>query len=135
MRMHAIAANDEPDRFGVVSAAHAKGLERDRSPRFQFRVPAIWRSAVARNPNAAAAEPRIIEWFRALGCSEGELRRARSFDAAGYVGIPFPELSPEKTLTMGKYLSLWLLWDDVHVESLENRWRISAEHVLSGQPP
>ncbi len=30
---------------------------------------------------------------------------------------------------------MWLLWDDVEVETLENRWRIDASHVLSGRRP
>ncbi len=36
---------------------------------------------------------------------------------------------------MGKYLSLWLLWDDVEVETLGDCWRIDAGAVLSGRRP
>ena len=135
MNARAPTKYDKLEHFAVVTAAQATALARDASPRFQFRVPAVWRSPVACNPNAAAAAPRILEWFRSLGCPEAEVQRARRFDAAGYVGMPFPRLSPEKTLTIGKYLSLWLLWDDVHVESLEHRWKLDAGHVLSGERP
>lgn len=135
MNARASTTYDRLEHFTVIPAAQAAAMRRNSSPRFQFRVPAVWRSAVTCNPNAAAAELRILEWLTSLGCPEVEVQRARRFDAAGYVGIPFPRLSAEKTLSVGKYLSLWLLWDDVHVESLENRWKIGAEHVLSGERP
>lgn len=135
MVVHACVTSGATGDLTAVSEAQAAGLTRDRSPRFQFQVPAIWRSDIACNPHAAAVAPRILEWFRSLGCSEAEVQRASRFDAAGYVGIPFPRLSAEKTWAVGKYLSLWLLWDDVHVERLENRWKIRGEHVLSGRRP
>lgn len=131
----ALATRDVPARFRVMAAADAAALRRDVSPRFQFKVPGGWVYEGGGNPGAAAAEPQILEWLCGLGCSDAEVRRARRFDAAGYVGIPFPRLSLEKTLIVGQYLSLWLLWDDVHVESLENRWRIGARDVLSGRRP
>jgi hypothetical protein len=90
---------------------------------------------VLKNPFAAEAERRVIEWFEQLGCTRAEVERAGKFDAAGYVGIPFPSLSAEKTVRIAKYLSLWLLWDDVEVETLDNRWRIDAAHVLTGRRP
>jgi hypothetical protein len=49
--------------------------------------------------------------------------------------MPFPMHPPEQTFLHARYLSLWLLWDDMHVERLENRWRIGAGHVLNGRPP
>ena len=87
------------------------------------------------NPFAAEAEVRVIQWFESLGCSRTEVERAKKFDAAGYVGIPFPSLSREKTTRIAKYLSLWLLWDDVEVEKQESRWRIEVGHVLADQRP
>lgn len=121
--------------FLVVPGATAEGMERDTTRRFYFRVPPRWRSPVLGNPHAPEAERRVIEWFESLGCSRAEVDRARKFDAAGYVGIPFPTLPPDKTVRIGKYLSLWLLWDDVEVETLADRWRIGAEHVLAGRRP
>nr|QKW93746.1 pentalenene synthase [Vitiosangium cumulatum] len=121
--------------FAVVSAQAAASLPRYDSARFQFRVPAAWRSPVARNPFASEAQRSVLEWFAALDCTSQELERARAFDIAGYVGVPFPMLPPDKTVLFARYLSLWLLWDDVHVESLENRWRIGAGHVLTGRRP
>lgn len=87
------------------------------------------------NPHAAEAQREVIEWFGGLGCTLPELTRARKFDVAGYVGIPFPELSLEKTVLTGKYLSLWLLWDDVRIERLEGRWRIDAAQIFEDRPP
>jgi hypothetical protein len=125
--------SDQP--FLIVPARSADGLERDTTRRFYFRVPPRWRSPVLENPHAAEAARRVIEWFEALGCSRAEVDRARKFDAAGYVGIPFPTLPADKTIRIGKYLSLWLLWDDVEVETLDDRWRITADHVISGRRP
>ncbi|MCY1074407.1 terpene synthase family protein [Archangium lansingense] len=121
--------------FTIVSAEAAASLPRDDSARLQFRVPEAWRSPVARNPFAGEAQGRVLEWFAALGCTSEELERARAFDIAGYVGVPFPMLSQEKTVLFARFLSLWLLWDDMHVENLEHRWRIGAEHVLTGRRP
>jgi len=119
----------------VLDAEATADLGRDCSGRFRFRVPERWISPIRKNPYAAEAERRVLEWFEALGCSQAEIARARKFDAAGYVGIPFPSLSLESAVTLGKYLSLWLLWDDVQVETLENRWRIEARDLLSGRRP
>ena len=121
--------------FVVLSARLAAGLERDPTRRFHFRVPQRWRSPHLENPFAAEAELRVLQWFESLGCSPTEVERAKKFDAAGYVGIPFPMLSREKTIRIAKYLSLWLLWDDVEVEKQEGRWRIEVGHVLADQRP
>ncbi|MBK7861229.1 MAG: hydroxymethylglutaryl-CoA reductase, degradative [Archangiaceae bacterium] len=118
----------------VVSAGEAAALPKSHG-RFRFRVPEHWRSATGVNPHAREAEQQIIAWFERLGCSEREVARARKFDAAGYVGVPFPNLSPQTTVRIGKYLSMWLLWDDVHVETGENRWRLSAAAVQARQAP
>ena len=128
-------ADPQDASFLIVNARSAAGLDREPSRRFHFRVPPRWRSPVPRNPFAVEAERRVIEWFEALGCLHAEVERARRFDAAGYVGIPFPSISRDKTVRIAKYLSLWLLWDDVEVETLDNRWRLTAEHVLAGLRP
>lgn len=111
------------------------GLERDEATRFVFRVPPCWKSSIAKNPCAEEAQQKVIDWLEALGCTPTEIARARKFDASGYVGTPFPNLPREKTIALAKYLSLWLLWDDVAVETMENRWRVEAKDVLAGQKP
>ena len=121
--------------FAVISARLAAGLEREPTRRFQFRVPPRWRSPILENPFAAEAERKVIQWLESLGCTRAEVERAQKFDTAGYVGIPFPSLSRPKTLRIAKYLSLWLLWDDVEVETLAGRWKIEADHVLSDLRP
>jgi len=135
-RAAALGYVDPPSRpVRVLSSTEAVGLERDRSARFRFRLPAHWKSPVFRNPHALHAEREVLAWFSRLGCTPEELARAAKFDAAGYVGIPFPGLSPEMSVRIGKYLSMWLLWDDVQIERLESRWRIGAADVLSGIAP
>ena len=91
--------------FTIASRESVEGLARDATRRFQFRVPPRWRSPVLQNPFAAEAERRVIQWFEALGCTRAEVERARKFDAAGYVGIPFPAPSPEKTRAS------WRCWE------------------------
>jgi hypothetical protein len=49
--------------------------------------------------------------------------------------MPFPTLSEPATVATAKYLSLWLLWDDVCVEHGTDRWRIEPGHLVSGRPP
>ncbi len=122
------------DGLQVVTAREAAQLPHSQG-RFRFRVPRHWRSPIGVNPHAAEAERQIIAWFERLGCSEKEVSRAKKFDAAGYVGVPFPQLSPPLTTRIGQYLSMWLLWDDVHVETGENRWKISAGDVTARKPP
>lgn len=121
--------------FAVLPAEAAVRFPRNDSACFQFRVPKSWRSPVVRNPHASEAQRLVIEWFADLGCTSQELERARAFDIAGYVGMPFPMLPRDKTIFVARFLSLWLLWDDMHVERLEHRWRIGAEHLLTGRRP
>jgi hypothetical protein len=121
--------------FTVHRSDACDGLPRDCSQRFKFRIPVHWRSPLARNPYAFEAERQVLSWLHDLGCTPAEVERARRFDVAGYVGIPFPYLSGEMTNRIGKYLSMWLLWDDLQIESLADRWRIDARHVLDGAPP
>lgn len=121
--------------FSVVPAQQATALPRTPPLRYQFWVPEHWRAPITRNPYAQDAQRGVLEWFASLGCTAGELKRASRFDAAGYVGVPFPFVSEAKTHRLARYLSLWLLWDDVHVESLQNRWRIGAQDIIQRQPP
>ena len=121
--------------FSVCSATECDGARRSQAADFMFRVPAHWISPVGRSPYALEAQRHVMKWLADLGCSDGELKRAAMFDAAGYVGIPFPNLSRSMTLLLGKYLTLWLLWDDVQIECLENRWRIEAEDLFEGGQP
>lgn len=116
--------------FQVMSPEQARGVVRDSSQRFCFQVPPNWWSSISQNPSAVQAGQRVIEWFESLGCSPVELARARKFDVAGYVGMPFPMTASDKTELIARYLSLWLLWDDVDVETLKQPWRIKAEDVL-----
>jgi hypothetical protein len=135
MRQTLEAADSAPISFVIVPAQSARGYRHDASRRFHFRVPPRWRSPVLRNPFAAEAERRVLAWLEGLGCTRAEVERARKFDAAGYVGIPFPFLPPEDTVRCAKYLSLWLLWDDVQVETLDSRWKIEARDVLADRRP
>lgn len=127
--------SDVIDNFLVVSADDARPLPRRRSPRLRLSVPAHWRSPVQISPHAAAANEQILAWFGELGCSSKEIEHARCFDIGGYVGIPFPQLDLDATVRIGKYLALWLLWDDVDVEALSEGWRIGAAEVLEGRRP
>jgi hypothetical protein len=76
----------------------------------------------------------VLAWFESLGMSAAEIDRVGKFDIGGYVGIPFSTLSLEDTVLIAKYLSLWLLWDDVQVESLEGAWRFDATSATVSEP-
>jgi hypothetical protein len=125
----------EYDGFYVVNDAETVDLARDGSSRFRFQVPLYWKSPVSLNPHAKKAEQEVIAWFSSLGCNDKEIKRIEKFDVAGYVGIPFPNISREITVRIGKFLSMWLLWDDVQIECLQNGWRIDADHVLKNRLP
>jgi len=124
-----------PFSVTVIPSSSAEHLDRDHTGRFEFRLPQHWQAPVNKNPFAPEAERQVLEWFAALGCSEAELKTARRCDVAGYVGFSYPLTSPAKTTRIAKYLSLWLLWDDVHVETLTHRWWIDAADVLARSPP
>jgi hypothetical protein len=120
--------------FSVLREEEARGLPREESSRFRLRVPLHWKSPIFQNPYAKEVEHRIVDRFLCLGCPPKEIERVEKFDVAGYVGIPFPGMDPEYTVRIGKYLSMWLLWDDLQIESLQNRWRIREDHILDNRP-
>jgi hypothetical protein len=111
------------------------GWPRDPSPGLRLRIPSSWRSSVDRNPHAAQAAKEVSTWFGRLGCSERELDRAGQFDIAGYMGIAFPLAPAKQAVLIAKFISLWLLWDDVHVESRKFRWRLDENSLGAQSPP
>jgi len=121
--------------FLVVSADAARGYPTNTGEKFVFRVPPHWRSPIPKNPLAIQARRHVLQWLETLGCTPEELTRARRFDIEGYVGFPFPTLPLDKTIRVAKHLTLWLLWDDVEVESRDNRWRIDPSDILKAEPP
>src|SRR5688572_19271289 len=92
-RAIAFSRDSKDHSFAIVSAAESAHFPRNRSENFQFRLPAHWRPPIARHPCAAEAERQVLAWFENLGCTPAELAHARKFDAAGYVGMPFPTVS------------------------------------------
>lgn len=119
----------------ILPAIDAAKLERDNSHSLCLKIPRHWKSPLDISPHATAARNAILAWFEQLGCSPAEIKSADRFDIGGYVGIPFPTLDLEQTTRIGKYLALWLLWDDVHVEQLASGWRIDAAAVLDDRRP
>ncbi|OHX14130.1 hypothetical protein BI347_11880 [Chromobacterium sphagni] len=90
--------------------------------RFDLHFPGHWRAPSGRNPCAAAMEQEVLDWFAGLGCTAAELERVQGFSVSNYVGQPFPRLSRERTLLVGKFMAMWLLWDDIQVERLQRMW-------------
>jgi len=117
------------------TAKEVAALSHHSGSGLRFDVPSHWRSTIAINPHAQKTEREVLDWFAGLGCSEEELKRAKKFDIPGYVGIAFPLVSKELTTRLAKYLSLWLLWDDIEVETGQTGWRITAEMAALPQPP
>lgn len=119
----------------VVSAASVADLPRVESLELRFTIPDLWRSEVACNPHAAAAAREVLAWFSRLGCSDKEVARAERFDVAKYVGVAFPYADAKRTELLAKFISLWLLWDDVHVESRASRWCLDEAALASASAP
>jgi hypothetical protein len=123
-----MSAEDEARMHSLLARSHDHDLV--------FRLPAHWRVPGASfirqiapwrafvNPHADEAARETFKFFASIGCTPSERARAAMFDVAGYAGIPFPTIGRDALVFMAKYLSLWLLWDDVHVESLEHGWKI-----------
>jgi hypothetical protein len=124
-----------PPALMVIPASAARGLELDGQERFQFHVRRHWAGPSGPTPHAREAEREVLAWFGSLGCSAAELRRAARCDVAGFLALAFPLHGREEAIRVARYICLWLLWDDVHVERLEHRWRLRAGDVLSGTRP
>jgi hypothetical protein len=119
----------------AISRQDANNIERWQSAAFELQVPRAWQSPTPINANAGVLGEKTIEWIAGLGCASWQLRRLIDFQSSHYVGIPFPTTNFEQALLISKYLSLWLLWDDVEVENGKNGWRIEVRDVLSNTPP
>lgn len=126
---------DAPELLRAQRASVVAGWPRREPSRFGFSVPRHWLSDLGCNPHAGAAPSRVLDWLSGLGCSPEELVRTEQFDVAGYVGIAFPLAPPDRVLVLAKYVSLWLLWDDVHVESGASRWRLDPRVLDEPSPP
>jgi hypothetical protein len=112
--------------------ASADRLDPDR---FKLLVPSHWQPKRAINEHAERVQEATLGWFCELGFSEGQLLKVRTFQPSHYVGVPFPMIGPKEALLISKYLSLWLLWDDVDVEGGENGWKLHVGHIYSGEAP
>lgn len=121
--------------FAILSSQSATGLERHLSPRYRFQSPMHWKAPIAVNPYAEKVERLTLRWLADLGCSFDLVDRARQFRLGHHAGIPFPLTSSEKTLRIAKYLSLWLLWNDLTSDGHELHLRVRPEHVLSNRYP
>ena len=124
-------ADVRPEGLTVHSSVNVAPPPSFAAERLKVRFPRRWRSEPPINAHAARVEREALAWFRSIGCSEREIRMVRAFQPSRYVGLPFPLAGYREALFLAKYLSLWLLWDDVAIESGANAWKIRGEHVLS----
>jgi hypothetical protein len=119
----------------ICPAEAVASVERLDSEHLKLLVPAHWRPERALNEHAARVQEETLKWFYEMGFKEEQLVKVRTFQPSHYVGVPFPMAGPKETLLISRYLSLWLLWDDIDVESGEHGWKIDVSHVLSGRAP
>jgi hypothetical protein len=124
-----MVAASSKDRLLSLAMEEAATIPRSSND-LAFRIPTHWTSPIDQNPQSLAMEGAILDWFRDIGCSDDEVRHVGKFDSAGFVGMPFPDMSAQTTLLTGKFLSLWVLWDDVQVEPMKSQWRLTANEVL-----
>jgi hypothetical protein len=106
-----------------------------RAERLELTIPRHWWPEPAINVHAARAEEETLEWFLSLGFGERALRIIGTFSPSQYAGIPFPLAGSRELSLITRYLSLWLLWDDVDVERRERGFRIRASTVLATAVP
>lgn len=121
--------------LAVLPAAAIPHVAELAPKQFKLLVPRHWKPEVAVNKNAKRIEEATLAWFGELGCTERQIAKVRKFQPSLYMGMSFPLAGEEEALLISKYLSLWLLWDDVAIENQQNAWKISAHHVLSGELP
>lgn len=126
---------ERSNKVRIVSAEEANHLERLNASLFEVRVPQHWRPPIPSNVHAEQVGKDIIRWTAELGCTEPELRRLKAMQPSHYAGIPFPLTPYERTYFIGRFVSLWLLWDDTEIESGKNAWKITGEHVLNNKLP
>jgi hypothetical protein len=120
----------------AVLPAHMIAHTAELAPeRFKLMIPLHWKPEVEINRYAKQIEEATLRWFAELGCTDSQIRRVRKFQPSLYMGMSFPLAGYEEALLISKYLSIWLLWDDVDIESQENAWRLNAHHVFSGELP
>lgn len=111
---------------GDISSAIRNGEKAE----FTLRIPRHWKPEPGVNDHAASIEPELIAWFRDLGFDDHALVTIRSFAPGHYAGAPFPRIGREELLRLARYLSLWLLWDDVDVESNDRGFQLRSAHIF-----
>jgi hypothetical protein len=121
--------------LAVLPAKMIPRVDRPAPERFKLMIPRHWKPGVEVNKNAKRIEEATLAWFVELGCTDAQVAKVRKFQPSLYMGMSFPLAGEEEALLISKYLSLWLLWDDVHIECQEGAWKLTAEHVVSGKLP
>jgi hypothetical protein len=123
--------------------------ELDVPETFRLRFPAHWAAAPRKNRFAQLWERETLDWLRGydMGSSPREKERLRKFVCGDYGGYSFPLASYGGGLLVTQYISLWLFWDDMQVESelawsvddfvaaLQGTARAEAEGVNRGVDP
>jgi hypothetical protein len=75
-------------------------------------------SHVKQSPYASQVEAATIGWMRELNLlrTDEHLRRVNKMEISKYAGYAYPFGDYDDTLLFAKYITLWLLWDDLVVE-------------------
>jgi hypothetical protein len=132
MQSSSISAGEE---LAVLPMSLIPRIDQPAPQRLKLMVPRHWKPGVNVNRHAKQVEAATLAWFVELGCTDSQVAKVRKFQPSLYMGMSFPLAGAEEALLISKYLSLWLLWDDVDIESQESSWRLTAEHVTSGELP
>jgi len=123
-----LAAKERPDE--TITVCPAREITAPQAPDLALGIPRHWWPDPLVNVHAARIEEETLAWFRELGFGERSIWIVRTFAPADYAGMPFPLASPRELLLLAKYLSLWLLWDDVDVEGRERTFPFCGPAVL-----
>jgi len=124
----------------VIPRATARLHDHDVPELFKLRFPAHWAATPRKSRLATAWERDTLQWLRSfgMGATSKEADRLRKFVCGDYGGCSFPLANYERGLLVTQYISLWLFWDDLQVES-ELAWDVSefvaaleGRHALAG---
>jgi len=122
----------------TISVRSSRELLGARNPSLRdlkLVIPRHWRPLPEINPLAARVEAETLDWFTDLGFGDRALRIIKTFWPAQYAGLPFPTAGFRELFLVARYLSLWLLWDDIDVERRERGFRIRPDTVLATAVP
>lgn len=98
-------------------------LSVDRIKNYSLLYPLSWKTTL--NPYATTASKKTGDWLKELAIVKDQqtLKIFEEERADLYGGYSFPLATPEKLTLITKFLSFWILFDDLAIETPQNYWQ------------